>query len=398
MIKKLLFLVVFLFFWIIAGAQEHFYYYKGEKIPLTLNTQRVNLRLTADFDSLTISNLGFKLSNFHQDKSVENTFFGEIDFNSKDYQTSIDNLKKLNGVIGVFPHFQKNKDKSIGTLDLFYIKLKDTSDLSLLESELKRLDGTVIRQFPNMPSWVIVKINSSSNLTSVQMANTLYESGSYADMDPAFMFDFRPNCTNDTDFSQLWGLQNTLHSGIDINVCNAWNITEGNGIKVAVVDTGVDLIHNDLQSNISNLSYDCETQTSPSVLKPNSISYSHGTHVGGIIGAVKDNNLQVAGVAPQSELMSVSHSFHLTNLSADLADGIEWAYQNGADVINCSWGDPDSLGYNFGSTALENAITNAITSGRNGKGTVVVFSTGNEDRYLRYPAIKMPDILAVGAI
>jgi len=137
MIKKLLFLVVFLFFWIIAGAQEHFYYYKGEKILLTLNTQRVNLRLTADFDSLTISNLGFKLSNFHQDKSVENTFFGEIDFNSKDYQTSIDNLKKLNGVIGVFPHFQKNNDKSIGTSDLFYIKLKGTSDLSLLESEIQ---------------------------------------------------------------------------------------------------------------------------------------------------------------------------------------------------------------------------------------------------------------------
>jgi len=102
-----------------------------------LNTQRVNFRVTGEFDSINITNLGFKLSNFHQDKSVENTYFGEVDFNSKDYQRSITDLEEVNGVISVFPHFQKNKDKSIGTSDLFYIKLKDTSDLSLLESEIQ---------------------------------------------------------------------------------------------------------------------------------------------------------------------------------------------------------------------------------------------------------------------
>ena len=102
-----------------------------------MNTQRVNFRVTGEFDSINITNLGFKLSNFHQDKSVENTYFGEVDFNSKDYQRSITDLEEVNVLISVFPHFQKNKVKSIGTSDLFYIKLKGTSDLSLLESEIQ---------------------------------------------------------------------------------------------------------------------------------------------------------------------------------------------------------------------------------------------------------------------
>lgn len=75
MTQKLFSVVTFLFFAVLASAQEHFYYYKGEKIALTLNTQRVNVRVAADFDSLTIANLGFKLSNFHEDKLIENTFF-----------------------------------------------------------------------------------------------------------------------------------------------------------------------------------------------------------------------------------------------------------------------------------------------------------------------------------
>lgn len=398
MAQKLFSLVAFLLFAVLASAQEHFYYYKGEKIALTLNTQRVNVRAAADFDSLTIANLGFKLSNFHEDKLIENTFFGEIDFNTTDYTGGIENLKEIEGIIGIFPHFQKNKDKSIGTSDIFYVKLKHIEDFNILQQTILNKGGKIEMQVPYMPEWYIISVDDPNLGTAVSLSNEFYETGLFENIDPAFMFNFTPTCSNDPMFGSLWGLDNTINPGIDINVCPAWDITQGNGIKVAVLDTGIDLVHNDLQANISNISYDCETQTSPSVLKQ-TISQDHGTHVGGIIGAVKDNNLQGVGVAPQCELISISHSFtNFATLSGHLAIGMSWAYQNGADVISNSWGDMDSLGGNFGSTLLENAITNAITLGRNGKGTVVVFSTGNEDRYLRYPAIMMPDILAVGAI
>lgn len=195
------------------------------------------------------------------------------------------------------------------------------------------------------------------------------------------------------------GLNNSSNSSIDIIACDAWTITEGSGVNVAVIDTGIQLDHDDLDTNIASISYDCQTQTSPSILRPEFPWFDHGTHVAGTIGAIKDNNFQIVGVSPQSNLLSISHSLSLTqNISAELASGFSWAVQNGADVINNSWGDPDPNGSNLGSPILENSITDALNNGRNGQGTVVVFATGNENGGLRYPANAISDILAVGSI
>ena len=109
-------------------------------------------------------------------------------------------------------------------------------------------------------------------------------------------------CSNDTDFGSLWGLNNTQYPDIDINACDAWQITQGEGIKVAVFDNRVDINHNDLKNNIlTDKYYDIATKTptdpnaTPIIENPD-----HGTHVAGIIAAIKNNNLQVAGVAPSS--------------------------------------------------------------------------------------------------
>ena len=143
---------------------------------------------------------------------------------------------------------------------------------------------------------------------------------------------------------------------------------------MAVVDDGIDPNHNDLKANFHSLSFDGKSGTSPSVFISN---YNHGTHVAGTIAAVQ-NNLQVVGVAPESKILRVSNDLsYSTTLSAELASGISWAWnQGGADVINCSWGDQGG-NYNLHSAALENAIVNALSLGRNNKGSIVVFAAGN---------------------
>src|SRR5690606_31294734 len=193
--KKILFLIPFLLLGIIAGAQEHFYYYKGEKVPLTLNTQRVNFRVTGEFDSINIINLGYKLSNFHEDNLVKNTFFGEIDFNSSDYTTCMENLKEIDGIIGIFPHFQKNKDKSIGTSDVFYVKLKNIEDFNVLQQTVVNKGGKIEMQVPYMPEWYIISVDDQDLGTAVHLSNEFYETGLFADIDPAFMFNFTPACS-----------------------------------------------------------------------------------------------------------------------------------------------------------------------------------------------------------
>jgi serine protease len=172
---------------------------------------------------------------------------------------------------------------------------------------------------------------------------------------------------------------------------------EGSGVNVAVLDQGVYKLHNDLSSNISPLSYDTQNGSSPSVFTS---GRDHGTHVSGTIAAIKDNNLQVVGVAPQSEIMSISHTLSVTpNVSEELADGMNWAWQNGADVINNSWGDQGGAFYDdLHSAILENSILDAMSNGRNGLGTLVVFAAGNHSPAIDYPAYFHEDIICVGAI
>lgn len=128
------------------------------------------------------------------------------------------------------------------------------------------------------------------------------------------------------------------------------------------------------------------------------IDYNHGSAVASIIAAVKDNNLQIAGIAPKSKIMDVKFENNdepLITLSK-IASGISWAWQNGADVINNSWGFLEEP--NLNSSLLENAINDAITLGRNGKGTLVIFGAGNYSDNITYPANFNDDIITVGAV
>lgn len=323
------------------NAQNYYYYYKGEKVNLTLDTN-----------------------------------------------TSSDN--KI--------YFKRsNSAKSIPISDIFYVKLHKSSDLSQLQQTANQKNVSIVHQNSFMSLWYKLKLNTNNNKSSLQVCNEFYETGKFADVDPAFMFNFDNSCSNDSDFGSLWGLNNTNNSNIDINICDAWSISEGNGINVAVLDQGVDKTHNDLKDNISSLSFDTQNGTSPSVFTN---GRNHGTHVAGTIGAEKDNNLQIVGVAPQSEIMSISHTLSITpNISEELANGINWAWQNGAHIINNSWGDQGGQFFDqLHSALLEDAINNALNNGRNGLGTILVFASGNQSPAIDYPANSNPNIITVGAI
>jgi len=251
------------------------------------------------------------------DKLTQSQDIVKLEFQNEPSDTEFNqklNLLKQNPEIKNIGLFFKRGDNavSIGTSNIFYVKLKNISDFDVLQQTTISKGVQIEKQVPYMPEWYIISVNNPYLGTSLSLSNQFYETGLFADVDPAFMFNFTSNCSDDPMFGSLWGLNNSNNPGIDINVCDAWEITEGQGVKVAVLDTGVDLTHNDLQENIYNLSYDCQTGTSPSVLRPQFYNYKHGTRVAGIIGAVKDNGLQVVGVAPQSELMSISHSLSPT--------------------------------------------------------------------------------------
>ena len=378
-----------------------YYWYKGEKVALTLNNEYVNVLV--DKNKWAAKNVSSLTQNYQvQNDSLQSGNLVKLRLTTKstasDYSQIVKDLKQNEQVKHVLPFFNRGNAEPIGTSEIFYLKLKDAQDYTALQTLAAQKDVEVVKEVPNMPLWYILSIENSSFESSVEASNYFYETGNFDDVDPAFMFNFKVNAIpNDPMFGQQWGLKNNSYPGVDINVTAAWDITRGAGAKVAVVDQGIDPNHNDLKANFYSLSYDAQSGTSPSVYK----SYNnHGTHVAGTVAAVWNNNLQVVGVAPESKIIRVSHDLYASStISSELAGGINWAWQNGADVITNSWGDQGGALYGqLHSAILEEAIVNAMTKGRNGLGSVVTFAAGNKSPVMDYPGNFHDDILTVGAI
>ena len=375
------------------------YYYQGEQVKLTVNRSFVHIIADEDLIKSSSSNQLFQRFNIELDDSNQVQNMVKLKLKSvpemQEYSKIVEVLKQNEQIKYVFPFFERGDAPPIGTSDIFYVKLKEITDTTLLKKIAEEQNVQIVKQVPYMPFWYILSVQNSNLGNSIIATNYFFETGHFEDVDPAFMFNFKPNCTNDPMFNQLWGLKNTSYQGIDIDACNAWTITRGAGINVAVLDQGIDPNHNDLKANFHSLSFNTQPYQLPYY------SYlGHGTHVAGTIAAVRNNNLQVVGIAPESKIMRVSHDLSLTpNVSAELASGISWAWQNGADVINNSWGDQGGWFYNeLYSSILNNAILNAMSQGRNGKGSIVVFAAGNWAPDMDYPATYHDDILTVGAI
>lgn len=243
-----------------------------------------------------------------------------------------------------------------------------------------------------MPLWFVLSCTKLSNGNAMEMANRFYDTNLFQYAEPDLMVDDLLNCTNDTYFSNQWGLRNTGQydgtNGVDIKACDAQTLSTGTGITVAVVDQGIELNHPDLVANIHPLNFDTETGSSPSIVRGN-----HGVACAGIIGASGNNAIGIRGVAPNARLMSISNSLEAAPMSRiKRGEGINWAVQNGADIISNSWGS--SVQYQI----IDDAITNALVNGRNGRGCIVLFASGNDNRAVNYPANSNPNILIVGAI
>ena len=175
----------------------------------------------------------------------------------------------------------------------------------------------------------------------------------------------------------------------------------GNGVDIAIVDTGIDADHEDLAQNLGagwaaeNVTCRNDCEDGPAC-NPNDIDgcqadwdddNDHGTHVAGIAGAL-DNDIGVVGVAPEITLHSVKVLDCCGTGSADdVAAGIEWAADQDHDVINLSLGGDAA-------SVVEDAVVYAAAAG-----VIQVAAAGNEgeDDSILYPAA-YDDVIAVGAI
>ena len=163
-----------------------------------------------------------------------------------------------------------------------------------------------------------------------------------------------------------------------------WSVTKGAGVTVAVVDTGVDARHEDLAGQVlTGVDLSGRTPVVGGGIDPN----GHGTHVAGIIAAA-DNGVGGVGVAPEAKILPVRVlDEDGAGYASDVAEGIIYAVDNGATVINLSLGGPVL------SAAQEAAIQYAAK-----KGVTVLAAAGNSGPGAapEYPAA-LPTVIAVAA-
>lgn len=142
-----------------------------------------------------------------------------------------------------------------------------------------------------------------------------------------------------------------------VNAPAAWDTTLGSSdVTIAVIDTGADYTHSDLAAQFgSNKGKDFADDDSDPM--PIGSDESHGTHVSGIASATTDNGTGVAGISNSTVISGRVLGADGRGSTADIADGVRWATDQGADIINMSLGGG---GYN---QTMKNAVSYAVNNG-----------------------------------
>lgn len=390
------------------AAQDHYYYSRGEKNPLTMSTEKICIKFKSGIDQTGIQNMLLaepELGELEPLHAAEDFFIIPIALNTSVYQF-VQRLSKRLEVDILNPVYLIKGVTEVIVYDRFVVQFMPYVTTGEIETFNQDHHVEVVHANSYIANRYVLRVTSTSDLSVVEMANRYYEDPltaySHADFIMKVELHDEPN---DTYFPYQYYFHNTGQTGgetdADIDAPQAWDITTGSAsIVVAVLDDGV-AAHEDLPLNrlviLPGSDFFLPGDDDPS---PNR-NDAHGMACAGIIAASQNNNTGITGLAPKCKIMPIRiASGNLFASSVRVADAIHFAWQNGADVLSNSWGYPETVPWDDDVAA---AIDAALTQGRDGLGCVVVFAAGNSaDRtnndygFVAFPA-NVPGVLAVGA-
>lgn len=245
------------------------------------------------------------------------------------------------------------------------IKFKQGVTTEQIERDLIRYNAKIIGTIPQIYRMVIQVPKDQTDAILARLAKDKLIENAEADY---YVHGAFPN---DPEYKKQWYLKNigqipnypnqTGISGDDINIEQAWMVTHGNAVRIADINTGIDLKHEDLQEKVIAQQSFVEGVTSVQD------DHGHGTFVAGIMAANGNNGIGVAGVCPECKLI-IAKSLNKDDFGAwsDIAKGITWATDQGAQIINLS------LGAETSNQTVSDGINYALK-----KNVLVVAAAGN---------------------
>lgn len=179
--------------------------------------------------------------------------------------------------------------------------------------------------------------------------------------------------------------QTTPWGVVSVNAPSVWFLTRGEGVRVGIIDTGIDLRHPDLQAAYRG-GYDFVHNDSVPEEEAEGDGFGHGTRMAGVIAAA-ENGFGVIGAAPGVSLYALK-IFPKSGgaLTSNVIRAVDWAIANKLDVVNCSFGGDTP------SKLEEEAYARARRAN-----VLVIAAVGNHGSWVRYPAA-YPSVVGVGAI
>lgn len=390
-----------------TSKKEKFYYAFDEKVSLVPKANTLLVKYaesTARIDAEKLINrlsLGFS-TKWH------NSLTAEIIVKSqKEKEELLSELSQNDLVQTCHPFYTLENGIDMGVTDEILIRfLSEVTDVQKQELQ-KKFDTRIIKT-----TKIYQKLKVKKGEDALEIANKYYETGLVEFATPNFLSypELHQIIPNDTYFNMQVAYHNTGqafndgHMGIndaDIDAPEAWELTTGSGdIVIAVLDQGVTSNHPDLPNtrqvrlNGSNFGDGDANDPSPTG------NANHGNACAGVIAATMNNNQGVAGIAPNCKIMPVRiFNTDGSGVSPDLtADAIEFAVNNGANILSNSWG------YQSSSQNLHPVIVAAINYALSND-RVVVFSAGNTANhqdsdigYVQFPAnVNIAGVVTVGA-
>lgn len=249
------------------------------------------------------------------------------------------------------------------------VKFKEGTSIT---STLKKHDLKIEKSISKLK---VHKVRFNKNKTRDSVLQSLSKDSTVEYAQPNYTYT-AIQIPNDPSYNAQWGLPR-----IKANL--AWDISWGNdSITIAVVDTGVDANHPDLSANLV-YGYNAITNTSNT-----DDDQGHGTHVAGIASGIINNNRGIAGVSGKSKIMPIKAlSSTGSGYTSDIGEGIMWAADRGAKVINLSLGGPYYDQY------LQDSVNYAYN-----KGALIIAAAGNSNTSApSYPAA-LNNVVAISAV
>jgi len=237
-----------------------------------------------------------------------------------------------------------------------------------------------VKAIAGIPNTFVFEITPEAQENSLKITNRLIQRSQVLTAEPNVVVHtqqhYRPK---DSIYPKQWHLNHNggtdLAPGSHVFAEKAWDITRGvRSVIVAIMDDSVDLTHPDFQG-VGKIVAPRDFKDNNFLPLPKEADDNHGTACAGVAVA-EENGYGAVGAAPGCALMPI----RTTGLLDDetIEDLFGWAVQNGAAVISCSWG-PASVSFPL-PLRQRAALTQAATTGRNGKGCVIVFAAGNANR------------------